>query len=73
MRKKHPILVTRPEIYEKNHINLFRRNSITCRKQHILPIKRAETTHGKLNLMQLKVAKCLKMLLLPPTERAVKV
>ena len=53
--------------------NLFSSNSIICRKQHGLPIERAETTHGKPNLMRLKVAKCVKILLLPPIERAVKV
>ena len=52
---------------------LLSSNSITCRNQHPLSVKRAETTHGKPNLMQLKVGKCVKMLLLPLTERAVKV
>ena len=51
---------------------LFSNNSIICRKQHPLPIERAEATHGKPTLMRLKVAECVKMLLLPPTERAVK-
>ena len=53
--------------------NLFSSSSIICRKQHALPIERAETTHGKPNLMRLKVAKCVKILLLPPNERAVSV
>ena len=52
---------------------LFSSNSIICRKQHALPIERAETTHGKPNLMRFKVAKCAKILLLPPIETAVKV
>ena len=52
---------------------LFSSNSITWRKQHALPIERAEATHGKPNLMRLKVAKCVKILLLPPIERAMKV
>ena len=52
---------------------LFSSNSITWRKAHALPIERAEATHGKPNLMRLKVAKCVKILLLPPIERAVKV
>ena len=52
---------------------LFSSNSITWRKQHALPIERAEATHGKPNLMRLKVAKWVKILLLPPIERAVKV
>ena len=51
---------------------LFNSNSIICRKQHPLPIERAETTHEKPNLMRLKVTKCVKMLLLPPTETTVK-
>ena len=52
---------------------LFSSNSIICRKQHALSIERAGTTHGKPSLMRLKVAKCVKALLLPPIERAVKV
>ena len=52
---------------------LFSSNSITWRKQHALPIERAEATHEKPNLMRLKVAKCVKILLSPPIERAVKV
>ena len=52
---------------------LFSSNSITWRKAHALPIERAEATHGKPNLMRLKVAKCVKILLLPPNERAVSV
>ena len=52
---------------------LFSSNSITWRKAHALPIERAEATHGKPNLMRLKVAKCVKILLLPPIERTVKV
>ena len=52
---------------------LFNSNIITWRKAHALPIERAEATHGKPNLMRLKVAKCVKILLLPPIERAVKV
>ena len=52
---------------------LFSSNSIICKKQHALPIERAETTNGKPNLMRLKVVKCVKILLFPPIERAVKV
>ena len=43
--------------------------SNTCKKIS----KRAETTNGKPNLMRLKVVKCVKILLFPPIERAVKV
>ena len=46
--------------------------ALSCTKQHRLPIKRAKRGHGKPNLMLLKVAKRVKMLLLP-TERTVKV
>ena len=52
---------------------LFSINSITWKKVHALPIKRAEATNGKPNLKRLKVAKCVKILLLPHIERAVKV
>ena len=52
---------------------LLSSNSIVCRKQHALLIERAETTDGKPNLMRFKVTKCVKTLLLPPIERAVKV
>ena len=45
---------------------------LSCTRQHPLTKKKAKRGHGKPNLMLLKVAKCVKMLLLP-TERTVKV
>ena len=40
---------------KKTVSTLFSSNSITWRKAYALPIKRAEATHGKPNLMRFKV------------------
>ena len=67
------MLVKRPAtIWEKRDQLCLVATGLSCRKKHTLTIKRAERTHGKPNLMRLKVAKGVKMLLLP-TERVVKV
>ena len=67
------MLVKRPAtVWEKRYQLYLVATALSCRKRHVLTIKRAERTHGKPNLMWLKVAKGVKMLLLP-TERVVKV
>ena len=73
MQKKYSMLAKRSAtVWEKSCQSCLVATALSCRKQHPLPIKRAERTHAKPNLMRLKVAKYVKMLLFP-TEKAVKV